>query len=156
MSRKPLMTGVKRDTLALYKHSKSTLATCTFVSYPGPQKAREVTPVLRRPGKLPRSSEGQGSYPGPQKAREVTPVLRRPGVHKNCQVALTVLPEMALPILWKTTHLSLAHTISDCFDAEGGTSRSTTLCCVCAPSFVTRDRSCASISKKVSTAKVHA
>ena len=67
-----------------------------------------------------------------------------------------VLPEMALAILWKTTRLSLAHIISDCFDAEGGTSRSTTLCCVCAPSFVTRDRFCASISKKVSTAKVHA
>ena len=70
--------------------------------------------------------------------------------------ARAVLPEMALPILWKTTHLSLAHIISDCFDAEGGTSRSTTLCCVCAPSFVTRDRFCSSISKKVSTAKVHA
>ena len=60
-------------------------------------------------------------------------------------VGVTVLPEMALPILWKTPHLSLAHMISDCFDAEGGTSRSTTLCCVCAPSFVTRDRFCASI-----------
>ena len=57
----------------------------------------------------------------------------------------TVLPEMALPILWKTTHLSLAHINSDYFDAEGSTSRSTTLCCVCAPSFVTRDRFCASI-----------
>ena len=50
-----------------------------------------------------------------------------------------------LPILWKTTHLSLAHIISDCFDAQGGTNRSITLCCVCAPSFVTRDRFCASI-----------
>ena len=68
-----------------------------------------------------------------------------------------VLPEMALPILWKTPHLwVLAHIISDCFDAEGGTSRSTTLCCVYAPRFVSRDRFCASISKKVSTAKVHA
>ena len=55
---------------------------------------------------------------------------------------------MALPILWKTPHLSLAHIISDCFDAEGSTSRSTTLCCVCAPSFVTQDRFCASILKK--------
>ena len=71
-------------------------------------------------------------------------------------LTITVLPEMALPILWKTTHLSLAHIISDCFDAEGGTSRIITLGCVCAPSFVTRDRFCASISKKVSTAKVHA
>jgi hypothetical protein len=32
--------------------------------------------------------------------------------------------------------------------------RCITLCCFCAPSFVTRDRFCGSISKKVSTAKV--